>query len=737
MRWLLVVAVAFLASGCAWIGAGDRADRLGELDEDGDGVKAADEVACGANGDLSPNRFPTNPEIPYDGIDNDCQGGDLIDRDGDGFPGITEEEYAVLLGSVDPIEAESWPTEDFAGRGLDCNDEPGPGNSVNPGVANDGAYDCSDANCDGLNEFDLDGDDYLKAGTEDQYACFLAATGYDFGELEGGDCNDSDEAINPGVLAADDDWYDGKDNDCKANNDFDADGDGYYPREFEDEFNGYLGLFRKEEIDWDGDLLGDCWDSCDASVAPATLPDTDGDNVVDFCAPSAGFDSSDVHFKVQYDASYDGIDADCAGDNDFDQDGDGFSRAGDVDQVNAYLGYWGLNLLVMDGDCNDQDALVHPGQQEILDGQDQDCFGDVNSDNAAFRTYEGAYWTNVGQVEVAHTDIHWALSVPADHVVWPVVPGGASDNLFLMYGLVAGTLDPTIRSGLIYTTAVFPGNDLVAEGEALHVGTTYATTSNSLAEWLFSWNPGGSYDLDDFDVILFEGGFAAADDVSVLLRPNGDTWTVGCGDGVVYGVENFIPGFIPGLGRADVADGLTGASTCIAEDDGTGNPAFTVCNSTTCVTYSFDAGGNLAPVDTVGDWATDDGWARIERYGDTITLVPVGGTGVTVRGANGDVVYFAGETVLAATAAQFGGDTVIAAVVAGTPNIVKLFLDNGDPETAILGFLDPDLIPVDVSLGIFGTEVLVAATANGPDDSDCSVACPDDDQVGWLLLTLQ
>jgi hypothetical protein len=444
---------------------------------------------------------------------------------------------------------------------------------------------------------------------------------------------------------------------------------------------------------------------------------------------------------VAADDAYDGVDADCAGDNDFDQDLDGYSAENfPTAQVTEFLGWWGGDTLdVAFDDCDDQDPTVHPGQQEVLDGRDQDCFGADDSDTAAFRLYEGAAWTNLGQVEVAKTDIHWALTVPADHVAWPLgPPGGSFDNLFLMYDLQPGTLDPTIRAALINKTAVFPGNDLVAEGDALHVATTYATTSNSISEWLFAWNAGfGSYDLVDFDIILFEEGFAPADDVSVLLLGNGDTWTVGCGDGVVYGVEN------GGLGRADVANGLAGATACLAEDDGSGNPLFLTCNASDCEAYQFDT---VDPVTAVlqqtvvpAEWS-GGGWDRIERYESALALVPSSGTGMTVRGASGDLTYFAGETVISAAATQFGGDqTVVAAVLADSPvNRIELVWDQGGPVIQTeLGFLDTSIDPQDVSLGISGTELLVAATAEGADDADCTVACPDDDQVGWLLLDLQ
>ena len=136
----------------------------GEVDEgfdvDGDGW-----TTCA--GDCDDNQFQAHPEhseIPYDGIDNDCDGEDLVDVDGDG--------YAAT--AVD--------------GGDDCNDRDA---SVHPG-ADEIPYDGIDQDCSGADLTDVDGD------------------GFDGAEVGGSDCNDQDAAIHPG------EWepYDDVDNDC-------------------------------------------------------------------------------------------------------------------------------------------------------------------------------------------------------------------------------------------------------------------------------------------------------------------------------------------------------------------------------------------------------------------------------------------------------------------------------------------------------------------------------------------
>jgi hypothetical protein len=141
------------------------------VDADLDGVfddldcdEAADTIYYGAD------------EVPWDDIDQDCDGADLIDVDQDGF---------VALQA----------------NGDDCDDEAA---GVHPG-ATDVPYDGIDQNCDGKSELDLDGDGAI-------------------GALAGGtDCDDTDPTIHPGAVEA---WYDGVDQNCDGN-DLDRDLDGH------------------------------------------------------------------------------------------------------------------------------------------------------------------------------------------------------------------------------------------------------------------------------------------------------------------------------------------------------------------------------------------------------------------------------------------------------------------------------------------------------------------------------
>ncbi len=101
-------------------------------DHDGDGVTACD----GDCDDGDPDVYPGSDEVPYDGVDDDCDGADLTDVDGDSFDG--------------------------GGDGEDCDDED---DTVHPDaieICDDGI----DNDCDGLVDPD-DTDDCISDDDDD------------------------------------------------------------------------------------------------------------------------------------------------------------------------------------------------------------------------------------------------------------------------------------------------------------------------------------------------------------------------------------------------------------------------------------------------------------------------------------------------------------------------------------------------------------------------------------------
>jgi hypothetical protein len=95
----------------------------------------------------------------------------------------------------------------------------------------------------------------------------------------------------------------------------------------------------------------------------AELADQDGDGFAAIEDGGEDCDDNDVRiFPGAHDEWYDGIDSDCADNDDFDADSDGFQAS-----------HW-------DGDdCNDQNADIHPEASELcLDEIDNDCDGLVD-----------------------------------------------------------------------------------------------------------------------------------------------------------------------------------------------------------------------------------------------------------------------------------------------------------------------------------------------------------------------
>ncbi len=275
--------------------------------------------------DTDPTAYPGAPEIPYDGIDQDCDGQDEDDLDGDGFPG--------------------------GDRGTDCDDEDP---DVNPDAI-EVWYDGIDQDCDGRSDYDadLDGHDHVAWG--------------------GDDCNDADPAINPSIVEI---YYDGIDANCDGRSDYDADQDG----RDSDAWGGtdcddtdprtFPGAVERCDLaDNDCDLEVD-----EDPVDPLTwFVDEDGDEYGDpdrwelacFEGPGRsadGTDCDDTNPLINPGVAeiwYDGIDQDCdRKDDDRDNDGYGFAT-----------------------DCDDLRPEAHPGAKELRNDLDDDCDGWAESDD--------------------------------------------------------------------------------------------------------------------------------------------------------------------------------------------------------------------------------------------------------------------------------------------------------------------------------------------------------------------
>lgn len=165
------------------------------------------------------------------GEDDDGDG--EIDEDAqDGRLWYTDADSDAYGANSDPgVWACESPAGPHASRSGDCDDDD---SKRKPGVHED-CLTSFDDDCDGnSNESKSDNCvDYFSDGDADGFGttlstCQCKATS-SRSALEGGDCDDKNEAINPGATEL---FYDGVDQDCLADDDFDADGDGLSASEF-------------------------------------------------------------------------------------------------------------------------------------------------------------------------------------------------------------------------------------------------------------------------------------------------------------------------------------------------------------------------------------------------------------------------------------------------------------------------------------------------------------------------
>jgi hypothetical protein len=316
---------------------------------------------------------PGRTEVWYDGIDNDCAGDDDFDQDGDDYASSAAVAAFVTAGGT---YRGSLPTTDCVDlpvgqRGI-------AGSAISP-ASSDSWYDGVDQNCDGRDDFDQDGDQYASAAG---VAAFQGAGGTYTGSLPTTDCADagplagiSAAQINPRATEG---WYDGVDQNCDTKDDFDRDGDLYASIAGVDVYRRSGGTYA------------------------GALPVTD-------CNDTAG--GAAIHPNA-VEAWYDGVDQNCAQDDDFDQDRDGYTsesgRAAFVAGGGTYTG------LLPDGDCVDDPAqsgaaTIKPGATDVwYDGIDRNCdeLDDFDQDRdghaseTAVATYEGTGATYAGDLPV-------------------------------------------------------------------------------------------------------------------------------------------------------------------------------------------------------------------------------------------------------------------------------------------------------------------------------------------------
>ncbi len=368
----MILMLSLLASGCAFI---TEEDLAGRLDADGDGVSWSDDCddddaalatpgtwyadgdgdGYGAGAategcarpegfvataddcdDLAPAVHPDAGEV-CDGVDDDCDGAvddddpDLVgatswhpDEDGDEFgdPAVTVEACGAPAGHV--------------ADATDCDDGDA---RFHPGAVESDCGDPLDYNCDG-------------------------STGADDADRDGSpacqDCDDADAERSPDATER----CDEVDNDCDGATDEDD---------------------AADAASWHADADGDGYGDPDATAAACSAPEgyvsdaTDCDDARSGVSP-AGVEVCDAD---DTDEDCDGAadDASATGGTTWFADVDGDSYG---DATAATIACDAPSSHVLDAtDCDDGDAGVSPAAAEVCGGEDEDCDGLTDDDDAS------------------------------------------------------------------------------------------------------------------------------------------------------------------------------------------------------------------------------------------------------------------------------------------------------------------------------------------------------------------
>jgi len=531
----------------------------------------------------------------YDGIDADCADDDDYDADGDGY---------VLDIYDGELTDHGAGTSDFntALPAGDCDDDPSTGASYSPGLS-DTWYDGFDTDCQSDDDYDADGDGYV----DDAYVgddTYVGTTIVYAASALGGECNDTEDDVNPGETDA---WYDGVDADCAEDDDYDADGDTYV-----------------DDADV-GELTYQSFVSTSSTFLVAGSGTLSGGDCMDEDL-TATYTPSDYN-PAATDDWYDGQDTDCAEDDDFDADTDSYVRDADSGEV-TYVGSTAVSGTgsLPDGDCNDSLSAFNPGAADSwYDGNDHDCAGDddydadldgyVDSAYSGEKTYTSTF--HLSPFEVAGTGS--ALTHDCNDAD-PAINGGAQEvcDASDVDEDCDGDSDDDDASALASTKSTwYPDADGDSYGEngagvdycdnpSSTLGTTHLLVDGDCDDTSASINPGGTEICDGSVNDEDCDGLYDDDDGSVTGTSTfyADTDSDGEGDALSTTSACVAPtGYVADMSDCDDTDGAVNTSATEV-CDGVDND----CNSDI---DDDDAG--ISYVSATDSWYTDgDG----DGYGD-------------------------------------------------------------------------------------------------------------------------
>lgn len=329
--------------------------------------------------DLSSSAFPAAPEVTADGIDQDCDAGDVCfaDVDGDTFGTAT----TVVSPDLSCIELGE------SAQNSDCDDASAQIYPAAPEQTANG----TDEDCDSEEACyaDNDGDTYGTAVLVQSADLTCAAAGL---STENTDCNDADPAFSPGVAELP---ADGIDQNCDGSDacylDEDADGYGVEATTPGDLACSGSALVATDCNDADGSVHPDATEG----VADSIDQDCDGTELCHIDADHDGYGTDDSITSADADCAdlgeaattgdcddnsvrtrpgaaetpANGVDENCDGTELCYVDADGDGAGSDATNDGA------LSCEVANDDCDDADKNVGPSSAEVCNGRDDNCDG--------------------------------------------------------------------------------------------------------------------------------------------------------------------------------------------------------------------------------------------------------------------------------------------------------------------------------------------------------------------------
>jgi hypothetical protein len=631
------------------------------FDADGDGWGAGEVIlACeapkeryvsqvGDCDDLDPETYPEAPER-CDEVDNDCNGvvdDELVevwflDADADGY------------GAGDVVES-CDPGPEFVANADDCDD-------LNPAIFPGAEEVCNelDDNCDAVIDegvtldfyADVDGDSYGDEGSITA-ACTVPSGHSD----RAGDCDDTNEGVNPAATElcnGFDDNCDGvvdEDSAADAETFFrDADTDGYGDPSATyaacEQPSGYVDNDEDCDdtssdvnpdtvwyLDYDGDSFGN-----------SAWTDTDCLQPNGYVADATDCDDTNADIWPGADEYCNGDDDDCDGTTDEDDaldvltwyedaDSDGYGNASvsddECDQPSGYV--------ADDTDCDDTDDSVHPGARERYNSVDDDCDGDVDD----------AWWTGSGADGDLTVTGTTNLTSTGDIVATNVsVISGSDVTVDSATGLAAG--DEVLLINLHGSDSAYASVGNYEFGEISSISGSVLTLVDAVSE---TYGDTANSDLTDQTIVLQRVPQFADVTVSTGGELTVDDWDGDTGGVLAFRATGTVTVESGGVIHAD-ATGYAGGATGSASN----------CDSYQGESYAGEGEGD-------GDGACT---AYNETYGHWVNNYGGGGAHITGAGGSYGSVGEDGDSWTGGSAtAPYGGDTY------GSADLSTLFPGSG------------------------------------------------------------